>query len=126
MSDLADVAISTDDGIVTASITGEVDLSNFSELERAIASSVPNVAYGVIVDLSGLGYIDSSGIRLLFDLSSRAHARGQGMAVVAPPGSRARRVMDLVGAGSALSLVHTAADARDQVTRASRREDPSP
>jgi STAS domain len=48
-----------------ARLTGEIDLSNAPSLERTMLDSVPNTATGMVVDLSGVSYLDSAGIRML-------------------------------------------------------------
>jgi stage II sporulation protein AA (anti-sigma F factor antagonist) len=110
MDKLARIQIRTEADIVVATINGEIDLSNTEDLERSIVGSVPNTARGVVVDMSGTTYIDSSGIRLLFALASRARVSGQSMLLVAPEGSRVRRVLTVAGAEEALPI-HTTAEA---------------
>ncbi len=91
-------------------MTGEVDLSNAAELETAIVELMPNEAAGMVLDLSALSYLDSSGIRMLLTLVGRFAWRGQQLAIVSPPGSRVRNVLQLAGASEVL-VVDTADDA---------------
>ena len=53
MSDLATFTAERNDDVIVGSLSGEVDLSNASELERAIAEAVPNSTRGLVLDLSG-------------------------------------------------------------------------
>jgi len=50
-----------------ARITGDIDLSNVEEWTATLEAAVPNHALGLVVDLSGVTYLDSTGIRLLSD-----------------------------------------------------------
>jgi anti-anti-sigma factor len=68
---------------------------------------VPSTAHGLVVDLSAVTYLDSTGIRLMLGLSSRARRRDQLAVAVAPLGSRVRRVMSIAGAGDAIALEAT-------------------
>jgi anti-anti-sigma factor len=104
MSDLATFTAERNDDVVVGAISGEVDLSNASALERAIAEAVPNSATGVVLDLSALSYIDSSGIRLVLSLAGSLKWRGQELVIAAPEGSACRRVLTLAGIGGSVAL----------------------
>lgn len=111
MSDLASFAIDRLDDIVVGLVSGEIDLSNAMELEGVISDAVPNTVRGVVLDLSGLNYIDSAGIRLLLSLAGRLRWRGQELVLAASPDSRCRRVLSMAGVESTVSLEATVADA---------------
>ena len=66
---IADLQTSADGGIVTARLSGEIDMSNASDLMDAITKATPNGALGVALDLSEVDYFDSPGIRLLYRLA---------------------------------------------------------
>ena len=48
------------------------------------------------LDLLDVTYLDSAGVRLLFDLADRLHARGRELVVVARPGSLLWSVLRMV------------------------------
>jgi anti-anti-sigma factor len=98
VSDLANVFVWSRDGVVVAGVTGEIDVSNAGELEHAIAAEVDQDAAGLVVDLAGLEFMDSAGVHLLFALARRLGQRGLGFALVLPPDSLPRRVLELSGA----------------------------
>jgi anti-sigma B factor antagonist len=50
----------------------------------------------IVVDLSGLSFIDSAGLHALFGVGRAANEVGAGIAFVVPPGSPIRRVVELV------------------------------
>jgi anti-anti-sigma factor len=77
------VAVSSQNGMLLAAPGGELDLSTAPVLAEAVGS-VP--AGGLVLDLRGLQFMDSSGIRLLFELDARARAEGWPLAVVRGPG----------------------------------------
>jgi anti-anti-sigma factor len=104
VSGLATFELLEDGPVVRARLSGELDLSNSADLESEIVGVVPNEATGMVLDLSTLTYIDSAGIRLLLTLVGRFRWRGQALALVAPAGSRARRVIELAGAQEVLAL----------------------
>ena len=50
---------------------GEIDMANADEVEQQILGAIGNQLTAVTIDLSGLEYIDSAGLRVLFTLGSR-------------------------------------------------------
>lgn len=89
------------DGSV-ARITGEIDRSNAAEAERLLGELAPGPA---IVDLSGLAFLGSAGVQVLFALAHRC-AR---LAVVVPREAAFRRALEVAG----LSRVARLADSLD-------------
>ena len=57
---------------------------------------MPNSALGLVVDMSELEFIDSSGVAMLFGLVRRLSSRRQGLRVVAPQGRPVARVLEIV------------------------------
>ncbi len=84
-------------GVRVIRATGEVDALTAGSMEDALAPDGP-----LVLDLSDVTFFDSSGVRLVDRLARRHEQQGTGFRVVAPPGSRARRVLDIVGLGSAV------------------------
>jgi anti-anti-sigma factor len=99
MRDLARVAFHDDGGVTVAAISGEVDVSNASEIARAF-EDLSQVSLGMVVDLRELVYLDSSGISLLHDLALRVRQRWTRLVVVSPPSSPPRRVLELTALDS--------------------------
>ena len=97
MTDLANLFVWRRDNVIVAGITGEVDVSNAQDLEDQIGAELSNASVGLVVDLGGLTFMDSSGVHLLFGLAQRLRYRNLGFAVVLPPASPPRRVLELSG-----------------------------
>jgi anti-sigma B factor antagonist len=119
VNDLATFEVLERGPIVRAALVGELDLSNAADLESLVVDVVPNDSAGMVLDLTRLTYIDSAGIRLLLTLVGRFKWRGQRLALLAPEGCRARRVIELAGAQDALVVDEddAAAVARMEETR---------
>jgi anti-anti-sigma factor len=100
--ELIDVQIEQrDDDVVVARLTGELDISVADQARRKIADAVPNSAVGVIVDMSELEFMDSSGVSMLFSLARQVGSHRQQLRVVAPPGRPVSRVLQIVEFGRA-------------------------
>jgi anti-anti-sigma factor len=117
-----------DGEVLIARITGEIDLSNASELEETIVDAVPNTALGMVVDLSGVEYLDSAGVRMLVHLVERFRWRQQVMRAAAPDGSRVRGVLSMAGADGVIPVDATLTEAREWIVasadEAAKREEP--
>jgi len=96
MSELVDLVIEDRDGVVVAQVSGELDIAGASRTGDTIAEAVPTAARGLVVDFSGLEFIDSSGVAMLFGLARRLGGRRQQLRVVAPEGGPVNRVLDIV------------------------------
>jgi anti-anti-sigma factor len=96
MSDLTQVEIEHRDDVVLARLTGELDISVAESTGRKIAEAVPSSARGVVVDMSGLDFMDSSGVSMLFALARQVGSHRQQLCVVAPTGRPVSRVLQIV------------------------------
>ena len=89
MSDeLATLRVRERGGIVMAVVEGEIDLSNAPGLLGELTAAVPNSARGLLLDLTALEFLDSSGVHMLYDVADRLATRQQRFAVVLEPGAR--------------------------------------
>lgn len=98
--ELATIKIETKDGTVVAEISGEVDPSNARDVGRKLTEAVTNDALAMVIDLSGVTFLDSSGVQMLFELAERLSGRQQQLSVVVPPECPARRVLEIVAFGA--------------------------
>ena len=94
---LADLQVTFHDRIVIAAVTGEIDMSNATDLRTAIVEATPNDALGLVLDLSRVDYVDSAGIHMLYRLGENLRDRGQTLRVVIPPQSPASDSLRLAG-----------------------------
>lgn len=78
-------------------VRGELDLTNASLLEDALTE-----AYGgaTILDLGGVVFVDSAGIRSIDSSYKRLRQSGRVLIVVAPPDSRAGWTFRIAGFSS--------------------------
>jgi anti-anti-sigma factor len=86
-------------------LRGDIDLSNVDTLAEAAEGAVPNSASGLVLDLSGVTYLDSTGLRLLFRLARRLGDRQQSLRLVVPDGARIARVLQLSGVGTVAEVL---------------------
>jgi anti-sigma B factor antagonist len=90
-----DIEIRRHDDVIVARLEGDIDLANTPTLAARVLESVPNDALGLVVDLSGVRYIDSVGVRMLFTFVRSLHASRQGMAIALPHGAPVRKLLKI-------------------------------
>jgi anti-anti-sigma factor len=83
-------------------LVGELDLSTVPEFYERISE----LANGgrLVLDLSGITFLDSSGLRALLQLSQQSKEDGFELALIRPS-EVVERLLDLTGAGPQLPLV---------------------
>ena len=77
-------------------VSGRIDSSNASELENALSDLTDNERYNVVLDLSGIQYMSSAGLRAIVGSYRECRTHG-GDVRIANPSDRAREVFDLAG-----------------------------
>src|SRR3954454_14594922 len=108
---LADLQIEVRDRVVIARLCGEIDLSNAGEVKTVLDDQISNEALGLVIDLTGVRYVDSVGVQLLYELRQRLKTRGQRFALVVPSGSATEKTLQLVNAAEFLGMVDDPASA---------------
>ena len=89
---------------VVVSVVGELDVFNASEITAAIEAAIPSDVHGAVIDLTGVGFLDSTAIRKLFGLTGRLRERRQRVLIVTPGGSIVLRTLELVDFSRAAPL----------------------
>jgi anti-sigma B factor antagonist len=107
MADMATVIVERDGELQVVRIAGEVDISNAVSLADDISGAVPNDAAGLVLDLSETAYLDSAGIRMMFELKQRLEGRRQALAVVVPEESLIRHALVITEMEQAIPLYGT-------------------
>ena len=97
-------------GHIALSFHGDVDLGDAARVEEALHDAVSRCEAGVSVDLSGVTFLGSTGVRLLLAAGEQAKRRGTRLSFVLGDGP-ARRVIDLLGLQEALDVLDPQADA---------------
>ncbi len=105
--DLVMVELDRWNGAILVRLIGEIDLSNVDQLQARLWNAVApdeNVA----LDLTGIEYIDSQGLRVLIQLNDRQAGAGSKLRVIAPPGGFAREVLEMTSLCEDIDVLDTA------------------
>jgi anti-sigma B factor antagonist len=85
-------------------IFGELDIAAVPVLEAEVARLRDGGLRRLVLDLSGLGFLDSTGLRCVLELD--AEARQDGFSIALVPGPRAvQRVFELTGTTARLRFI---------------------
>lgn len=69
----------TDDaGVTVARIEGDIDFGSAGDLSRDVLRALPDAAAGLVLDLSAVRYVDSGGVRVVFELALTSRYLGAG------------------------------------------------
>jgi anti-sigma B factor antagonist len=85
----------TTDDVIT--VSGELDLAGVDLLDEETRRVAAENGRRIVLDLSGLEFIDATGIHLLLDLASRARRNGNPV-FLAHRSDAVQRMLDLTGA----------------------------
>ena len=97
------VSVNEAEGHVSVSFHGDVDLADAERVEEALHDAVSRGEAGVSVNLRGVTFLGSTGVRLLLEAREHARRRGGGLSFVLGDGP-ARRVIDLLGLREVLDV----------------------
>jgi anti-anti-sigma factor len=97
-------------------VTGELDVFNATDMTNDIEAAIPTRAHGAVIDLTGVGFLDSTAIRNFFSLAARLAERRQRLKIVTPEGSTVRRTLQLVEFSRAAPVHATLEDALESLS----------
>jgi anti-anti-sigma factor len=98
------VTVERRDDAALITVTGEIDLANADTAERQILQGVADELTRVTVDLTGLHFIDSAGLWILFRLGTSLTTANIAGEVVIPAGGPVRRMVETAGVNAAIPV----------------------
>ena len=91
-------------------IRGEVDVAAVPALERALEAAIETTSGGFVVDLSGVEFMDSSGLLAILNARGVLAREERALAVVCPA-SPVRQLLEVAGVSSLLVVCDSREDA---------------
>jgi anti-sigma B factor antagonist len=97
-------------------VDGELDIATAPRMIAALNEALADMAAPLVVDLSSVVFMDSTGLALLMNARRRVIRRGHGFAIVCPGGpiSRVFEIADMV---DRLRVCPDRESARDAATK---------
>ena len=97
-------------------VTGRLDASTVSILERSLVRALSTGARVIVIDMGEVTYISSSGLRVLLTTRRQARERG-GDVLLCALSPNVRDVLDMVGFTVLFSIFTSVEDAKQAATR---------
>ena len=88
----------SDEGVELVLVEGELDIATAPRLISVLNRAVQEALRSLVVDLSHVDFMDSTGLALLINAHRRLTRRRKGFAVICPPGPlwRVFEITDMV------------------------------
>ena len=106
----ASAELSRDDGVAVLRLIGEIDAFGTADIREQIDGALGGDEPTVVVDLSGVAYLDSGGVRLILEMRKRLgeHRR---LGAVVPSGSFVHRILTLLDLPAVVPIYETVDEA---------------
>jgi len=104
LSGLVQVVDRYEGSVPVCELRGELDASNVDQVLERVLGSVATEAPGIVVDLERTSYLDSAGVRILFELARRLRSRRQELRISVPREGIVRRVLVLTALADVVAL----------------------
>jgi anti-anti-sigma factor len=105
MNEPASVDVDARGSTLWITLRGELDMSNADAIEGTLRDQIEQGVDRVVIDLSQLLFIDSSGVRVLLALGSRFRERRRELILVVPDTGIVRRVLSVSGVDAIVPVV---------------------
>lgn len=92
---------------VVLALTGELDMANAPLLQQAVEAPEMSETKTVVLDLQGLTFLDSTGLRIILASREQCWRRGQDFAVT-PGSQQVQRLLSVTGVGEHLRTLASA------------------
>lgn len=86
---------------------GELDIAHMPDFRAGLLDAADGEAVRLVVDLSNVSFIDSSGLGALVEMHNRLRRDKRQLAVVAPGGTAVTVLMSLTGLRGRLAIFET-------------------
>src|SRR3954452_22452189 len=96
----------------TIAPSGELDMASVPEFGRSLTELARDSDGRVIVDLSAVEFIDSSGLRPILELHEELVRERRSLAIVAPRGTKAAELLTLTGLRRRLRVFESRGEAK--------------
>ena len=104
-----DLSVSREPGVITVSVSGELDIATGPQLTTALQLALgdESIAEQVILDLSQLSFCGSVGLGVLVRANRLATVNGISFAIVVEPQGQVGTAVEISGLGEHLPVVAT-------------------
>ena len=101
---MLEIAVSETGGVRLLRLRGELDMAGVDQLERLLTPNQTPEGGTFVIDMRGLSFIDSSGLRALIMADERVRDEGGRFIVVRGP-DRVNEILEMTGVAQRIELV---------------------
>jgi anti-sigma B factor antagonist len=112
-----DMSVHEHPDLVEIVLAGELDFPSTPEFQRAVAECCDPEAVQLVIDLSAVDLIDSSGLGALLGLARKTAAGGRRLALVSGEGAMLRRLLAIAQVEEAFLLAESLEEVREALGR---------
>ncbi|WP_163513405.1 STAS domain-containing protein [Fodinicola acaciae] len=105
------VDVSESAGVTVVTVAGELDMATEPEFSRQVEARIDAAPRAVVLDLSGLGFVGSAGLKALVEQQQHAELRQVSLRLVLG-GSPIERLLELTGLEATFAVYGTLDEAR--------------
>ena len=111
MTDEAQIEVERSDhgGIPVLRVRGEIDVASAPQFRAPVLDLMSQPSDTLIVDMSDVTFIDSTGLGVLLDAEKRSRAAGKSLRLVVTQ-PHVRRLLELTGLDEVLNVVASASE----------------
>jgi len=107
-----DINVNQSDGVCDFTLTGEVDVYTAPQLKERLVEAIDGGCVDIVVDLEGVGFIDSSGLGVLVGGLRRAKERSGAIRLVCTR-DNILKIFRITGLDKVFPIFDTLEQARD-------------
>jgi anti-sigma B factor antagonist len=100
-------------GAAVVEVVGELDLSTVGHWEATVGRAARGVE-AVVLDVSGVEFLDSAGVHALFRMLTTLQNQGKRLVIVAPQEGRVRRLLEILDVPSLAWIGDTVEEALER------------
>ena len=97
------------DYVYSVELKGSIDTDSYSRLEDELKEIIDDKTKAVVLDMAGVNYVSSAGIRTLLLLHRKAAPSG--VLALAAPAGETRTILNVVGLAKAMRVFETLEEA---------------
>ena len=107
----AEIRFSAEQDVMVVTVTGELDHSNADDVLVTATTALTGDTAGVVLDLTGVTYLDSAAINVIFLLDDQLQRSGQHLRLAMLPDAAPRDALAFAGVLAAVTVTETVGSA---------------
>jgi anti-anti-sigma factor len=108
-----DVRVETENGIKVVALSGSLDAMTSPRLEGTLGDLLDKGTTELILDLDGLSYISSAGLRVILQVAQELYRKGK--IIITRPQNEIREILEMTGIDTIVPIHDKLETAKDEM-----------